>query len=481
MFAKLLDAVKRVLYRMNIIKGIKSVWHEKNLPDYENFYQLIDEWKRIYQGHAPWLDINNRHGGRKMANLNVAKVLCREFASLVFSERVSITVSNDAYHDFVAGVLEDNGFTVHFSAALESMFALGGCVVDAYLDNGKVRLDYVSADCFAPSGWTPRRIEDGVTVSQTVRGGRYYTLLRTETRDIVNRDGIAMPGVQIDHRLYESRTARELGVEIPLARLYPQLPEHSEVAPTEAPLFVYFHPNTANHIDAGNPLGMSIYSHAIDTLRELDIAFDSFGREFILGRKRILIPSRAMREVTDPRTGKRARFFDANDEAYEFFYTDDAGDLKIYDNTVELRVEEHVAAINALLNILCFQTGLSAGSLSFDAAGGLKTATEVISQNSKTFRAKQDHQIVLGDGLKDLVDAIITLGCAAGEITAGAEYETTIDFDDSIILDRDKERAIWMEEMQAGVMRPEAYLMRRYHVTEAEAKAMLPQSSELVD
>lgn len=481
MFAKLINAIKRVLYRMNIIKGAKSVWTDKTLPDYEGFYQIIDAWKRIYQGRAPWLDLSNRHGGRTMANLNAAKVLCREFASLVFSERVKINVSDQQYSDFVEAVLDDNGFTVNFAATLESMFAMGGAVVDAYLDNGKVRLDYVQADCFAPSGWTPRRIEDGVTVSQSVRGGKYYTLLRSESKGIVNRDGVALPGIMIDHRLYESTAADELGVEIPLERMYPQLPEYSEVAPSETPLFVYFRPNTANHVDAGSPLGVSIYSHAMDTLRELDIAFDSFGREFVLGRKRIIVPAAAMRVVTDPETGKRSRFFDANDEAYEFLNFGDADNLKITDNTVELRIEEHVQAINALLNILCFQTGLSAGALSFDATGGLKTATEVISQNSKTFRTKQDHQVVLAEGLKDLVDAIIVLGIATGQIADGAEYEINIDFDDSIILDRDKERTIWMEEVAAGLMKPVDYLVRRYNVTEEEAAAMLPQSGDLVD
>ena len=88
---------------------------------------------------------------------------------------------------------------------------------------------------------------------------------------------------------------------------------------------------------------------------------------------------------------------------------------------------------------------------------------------------------MLAEGLKDLVDAIIVLGIATGQIADGAEYEINIDFDDSIILDRDKERTIWMEEVAAGLMKPVDYLVRRYNVTEEEAAAMLPQSSDLTD
>lgn len=69
--------------------------------------------------------------------------------------------------------------------------------------------------------------------------------------------------------------------------------------------------------------------------------------------------------------------------SYVALKCDEEKDLKITDNTVELRVDEHVKAINALLNILCFQVGLSPGSFSFDANEGIKTATEVISQDRK--------------------------------------------------------------------------------------------------
>lgn len=72
-----------------------------------------------------------------------------------------------------------------------------------------------------------------------------------------------------------------------------------------------------------------------------------------------------MRTVVDPISGEMQRYFDAEDEAFVALNTGDADALKIVDNTVELRIQEHVLAINALLNILCFQIGLSAGSLSF--------------------------------------------------------------------------------------------------------------------
>jgi A118 family predicted phage portal protein len=195
-------------------------------------------------------------------------------------------------------------------------------------------------------------------------------------------------------------------------------------------------PSVANNIDTDSPLGISVYANSLDTLEALDIAFDSFSREFILGRKRIIVPASAIRTVPDPdNPGKTVRYFDADDEVYQAFKDSENDETKITDNTMTLRIEEHVSAINALLNILCFQVGLSPGTLSFDAVQGLKTATEVISQNSKTYRTKQSHQNIIKEVLEDTVKSIINLGIAVGDLTEVKEYEVTIGFDDSIIVD----------------------------------------------
>ena len=64
---------------------------------------------------------------------------------------------------------------------------------------------------------------------------------------------------------------------------------------------------------------MSVFANAMDTLKQLDVAFDSFGREFVLGKKLIIVPEAAIREVTVPGAAEPLRYFDADDEAYEAF------------------------------------------------------------------------------------------------------------------------------------------------------------------
>ena len=179
-------------------------------------------------------------------------------------------------------------------------------------------------------------------------------------------------------------------------------------------MFAYFKPAVSNNL-GDNCLGLSVFANSTDTLKALDVAFDSFSREFILGRKRIIVPSSCIRTVVDPETGNVQRYFDADDEVFQALRCDDENDLHITDNTMEIRVSEHVDSINALLNILCFQTGLSAGALSFDSSGGIKTATEVISQNSKTYRTAKAHKNMLEEFFVDLVHSICAVGNYLGQ------------------------------------------------------------------
>ena len=199
-------------------------------------------------------------------------------------------------------------------------------------------------------------------------------------------------------------------------------------------MFCYFKPCTSNNIEIDSPLGVSIFANAVDTLETLDIAFDSFSREFTLGKKRIIVPTQSVRTVVDPISGEMQRYFDAEDEAFVALNTGDADALKIVDNTVELRIQEHVLAINALLNILCFQIGLSAGSLSFDAVQGVKTATEVISQDSKTARTIKSNKNLLSETIEQLIHSLIAIGTALKLIPV-KEYTVTVGWQDNIIID----------------------------------------------
>lgn len=472
MLQKLINSLRRMGYKMNLFQGKKDIWDGRQLPDYSDFYSKMETWKKIYQCDPPWNKVGCKLGKREISRLNAANNLCKELAALTFSEQVTITLSDDLYHSFVHNTLQQNNFWASFPNWLELAYAIGGGALSAYLSDGKIIIDYVDGDRFAPAGWDNQRIFNGIFTSESYMNGFYYTLLRRETIDQKKKC------IHITHELFQSKTKDELGVEYPIEKIYPFLSPDSTIENCETPLFCYFKPACANFIDTDSPLGISVYANALDTLKSLDIAFDSFSREFILGRKRIIIPTSAMRSVINPETGKMERYFDANDEAYEAFNLADAENLKITDNTVELRIDEHVSAINALLNILCFQTGLSAGSLSFDAtSGGVKTATEVISQNSKTYRSKKAHQNLLAEVLEQLIDAIIALGISLKAIPL-REYKVSIGFDDSIIVDTNTKIDNHIKLVGANLESKLRAIQDIFNCSEDDAKKELAQISQ---
>ena len=207
--------------------------------------------------------------------------------------------------------------------------------------------------------------------------------------------------------------------------------------PVSRPLFQYFKPDITNSVEelcGSVPLGQSCFETCSDTLRSLDVAFDSFAREFVLGKKRIIVPSACVQTVVDPEAGETKRYFDADDEAFQALKCDEDKDLHVQDNTMVLRIQEHVDGINALLNILCFQVGLSAGTLSFDRAQGMKTATEIVSEESKTAQTIRCNKNLLVEFIESMCDSVLALAMETGEIPRGG-YELSVSFRDGIIID----------------------------------------------
>lgn len=401
------------------LDNFRKVWPD--LPYSDGFFTLMEEWKAIYSGDPPWKVLKRaglqRGRKRNMNLLNTAKLLCDEFSSKVFAEQVEITTGNDTYDDWLKDFLDREGFWKNIPPFLSKAFAVGGGCIKEYIGDGRVQLNYISGDCFYPARWNNKDITGGVFGSVTVKNRHYYTYLERHDTSTIER------------RLYRSDTQGVLGTEVSVSDLY----ELDEPPAVDFPCFQYFKPDISNNL-SDMPLGISCFANCLDTLQALDVAFDSFAREFILGRKRIIVPSSCIRTVVDPETGKVEKYFDTDDEVYQAMQCDEDKDLRIQDNTTVLRVEEHVKAINSLLNILCMQTGLSAGTFSFDAQQGMKTATEVISQESKTAMTIKCHKNMLVETIEGMCRAVFALAQITGELPV-QEYDLAVGFKDSIIID----------------------------------------------
>lgn len=469
----------------------KNVFELQDVPAFLQFYQLyVWPWKYIYKGfYDAWhivpvhaIDTSkcfrNKDGipVRNMATMNAGKMVCTQLARYTWGERCDIQVNmagnddveNDPLNAYIHHVMRENSFDRAFGEILEKAFALGGAAIKEWADvpkdeNGndagpaKIRLSFHMADQFIPTAWNNHHVKEGLFVSREAKDGFYYSVVEWHKWDgrtyVVTND-------LYRQRINEATEPQNiLGWWYPLNTVYPMLSPETRFDSLEHTMFQYIRPFGANYADDNSPLGMSVYATAMDTLHALDVAFDSLQREFILGKKRIIVPARCVKTVPD-KDGRMVRYFDATDEVWEALATDNPEDLKVTDNTVEIRVDEHVAAINALLSILCAQCGFDPGTLSFDMASGMKTATEVISQNSKTYSTVRCQQDNLRDALEAMVDSIIELSIYYGiewegqsiESLVRGGYSKAVQFDDGIIQDKDTNIDRGIKLVGAGLM-----------------------------
>ena len=483
---------------MGIAKEFRDVFEISGVPAFRQFYNLgIFPWKWVYRGYyeawhlvkAP--TIGDANATRKMFYLNLSKAVCSELAGMVWTDQTDVSVStkgfnpteenpDDPLEKFVKKVLDDNNFGTKMLEGIEQAAALGGEAMKVWRDakrdedgnevegTEKLKIGWCMADQFVPTAWDNAEISEACFISRIAKDGYYYTRLEWH-----KWDGFTYV---ITNELYRSDKYKMgtqepqdiLGMRVPLATIYPMLGEETTIKGIEASLFSYFRTPTANNIDDNSPLGVSIYANAMETLHALDICFDSFVREFRLGKKRIIVPARMVKTVIDPQTGQPRRFFDATDETYEALSTDDPDSLKIQDNSVELRVEEHIAAINAFLNIFCLQVGLSAGTFSFDVQNhGIKTATEVVSENSKTYKTVRNFQNMVRPAIIRLIDNIIAVASLYDMQTEDGEsvaalaakgYEVNIAMDDGITQDRQTNINEGITLVSAGLMSKKTFL-----------------------
>jgi len=452
----MIDRIKnyfgKVRTNMGLGQELRSIKDHPAINYDPEMLKYINEWFKLYQGYLPKIHdaevftIEKGRTKRRKKTMGMPKVIAQEMASLIFNEQCQISVNDgeDEVSQYVEDVLNDNNFQKKFQDHLEYQFALGGMMVKPYYSSKhrKIKLGYVTAQSFIPVTWDNDDILEAVFLHEQFRqenGKRVkYTLLEWHLESTHEEQN----GYTIYNELYRTEKLEQLGKRIPLHTMYPDLEETIGIHPLQRPLFVYIKPNTANNLFLDQPLGISLYANAIDTLELIDTAFDSYLREFRLGKKRILIPESMVKTVYDPFSDTTNRYFDTNDEIYEAVDRGEMDDTKISDISVEIRAEEHIASINAMLNWLSMQTGFSPGTFSFDGQS-VKTATEVISENSKTFKSKQSHENLVAAGITQLVKTILILSDLYG-VEGTPEYDlqelqVRVAFDDSIAEDANAE------------------------------------------
>lgn len=460
-----------------------------------SFYSKINMWDSWYRANVEkFHEYRVYHGASHYErchrrSLGMAKKLCEDLSDLLLNERVKVTIKDQATAAFVDSVLEDANFTVQGNEYQERKAACGTVAYVPYLTNmilddqgavlsADIKIDYVVAKNIFPVAWENSRITEVVFVfEKTYKRKKYAQFQHHKLEPWTDENGEDL-GFQyvIENTvvLCSAGAGKELTPEE-----WNKIPHFQGLVArvetgSDQPQFVIDKLNIANNVDEddSNPMGISIFANSVDVLAKLDVEYDSYTNEFTMGRKRIFV---APEMLTSP---DGSPVFDPADSVFYQLPEDYFKDTKeaMHEVNMTLRVTEHEQAINNDLNLLSFKCGFGTQYYRFER-GSVMTATQVISENSDMYRTVRKHEIILEDALKDLIRCIIRLGQTAKVPDLVLETEIVIDFDDSIIEDKQTERQEDRQDVAMGVMSPEEYRAKWYGETEEVAAEKIPDQS----
>ena len=132
-----------------------------------------------------------------------------------------------------------------------------------------------------------------------------------------------------------------------------------------------------------------------------------------------------------------------------------------------LRTEAQVEAFRVALQMLGDLCGFGITYFDFDAAGYVKTATEVSADNSALMRNIRRHEHVLAGAIAGIAHAVLAAARKLGAELPD-EGEVRVSFDDSIITDTSAEKRQDMDEVAAGLMDAQEY-RRKWHGESGQA------------
>ena len=465
---------------MNIFEKLKERGFT-TVPD--SFYTNIAAWKSWYDGevknfHQYKVYNGQEHVKRHRYTMGMAKKVSEDWANLLMNEKVQITLEGKKEQDFFDAVCSDNNFRVKSSEMQEMKAALGtvayvprivGASVNAVTGKleGKaegIKLDYCTAEHIFPLSWENGKVIECAFSTSKVVGKDTYLYLQIHRLD-ENKEYV------IENVLFKDQNGQLSEVDNSSVEGFENVPTVVNTGSKDRQ-FVIDRLNIANNIDVSLPLGISVFANAIDNLKGVDVAYDSYINEFVLGKKRIMVKPEATKGIDGEPV------FDPNDTVYYVLPEDSQNGSLIEQVDMTLRTEEHNAGLQDMLNVLSSKCGFGENHYKFDR-GNISTATQVISENSSMFRTIKKHEIILEDVMIELCRIILRMGNTYMGAGLNEDVEISVDFDDSIIEDKQADFSRDMQLLNAGIMNDWEFRAKWMNEDEATAKAALPKMQDM--
>lgn len=452
LFEFIKKAVRKILGKENIQKALKL-----DVATSDKMSKRIELWTKMYEDKATW-----KIGDTK--SMNLACSIASEISRLVTLEMKS-EVTGSERAEFINQVYQK--LLRHIRIETEYACAKGGIVFKPFLSGDKIAVDCIHADKLFPVAFdSDGELVSAVFVEKLTKENDIYTKLEFHEFDngnctIINRAFVSSFG------------SLELGTEIPLSKVpeWADLEEEVHCRAATRPFFSYFKMPLANTIDSESNIGVSVYSRAVDLIREADEQYSRILWEYKGSELAIDVDETCLAGGKELPKGSERLFrgLDLQGRGEDFY--------KVF--SPDIRDSSLFNGLNKQLQRIEFACGLAYGTLS-DVQETAKTATEILASKQRSYSTVSDIQKALQNSLENLLISINDL-CDMYKIGGSGEYEVGFEFDDSLIVDSGTDQTIMLQEVAAGIIKPEIYLMRRYGLTEDQCKDYMPASKNEID
>jgi A118 family predicted phage portal protein len=457
----------------------------KRLKQFDySFYAYIDNWMDWYAGELAEFHNYKYFNGietieLQRAKLHMGKQVCSDVSSMTFNENVIINMDDEQANKFIqgydqsGGIFGENNFWENAAYLYEgSVCALGTGAFEVYLDDmpiiegtttfipstdTKIKIGFIRADHILPISFENKIITEVCFVNELRINNEDYADLRLH---IKKDDGTYI--------IYNKRLKKDKSGWVYDYSLADNRVSSFETG-TSIPFFGIMRTAFNNNFDkiGNNPMGISIYANAIDVLKGCDITYDTLMNEMRLGQKMIFMNKSMLDmdnngKIRNPIDDRRQLFQYVGDEAL-------ANEQNwIHEFNPDIRVDVLTKALEKQLNYLSAKVGLGDHFYKFNDGNVEKTATEVLAENSTAFRTVRRAQISVEKALLNLCRAILYCGKTfLGLEDLDVDTNISVQFDASIIENKETVRNRDMQEVQLGIMSKEEY-RSKYHAESLE-------------
>ena len=460
--------VKTYGYNPDIKDAIKSYfeqwlsWYKGNVKSFHNYF--------IYNGKT-----KNK---QTRYTMNMAKEISEDWSDILWSEKCEISFKDEKSQEQFDEITDNLDLYSVINQALEKSGALGteAAVVSVYdiienedtmqldVSDAKTRVDLVDFDNIYPLSWDNKGIYECAFGSAMYKNGQKYVILSVHKR---NDNG---KYIIINHLFQETNG------------FLTEITEENDVkkefdTKSDIKWFSIFKPLLTNNLFNNSPFGISHYANAIDNLKAVDISFDALKNEIKDGRRRTFVRA----DMLNYDDGTQKLTFDPNDISIYQLPAGATKDDLIQNDSIEFRTGQLIETLNTNLNILGSKVGFGENHYHFDGTN-LSTATAVVSSNSKLFRRKKKLEIGYESSIYDLVDAICYASSTFGKYNINTD-DMVIQFDDSIVEDKEAESNRALRELSAGVLSKVEYREKIFgetkEIAEKEIQAIEAENPDI--